>query len=126
MKKILKYSALGTVGGVLYNILEILWRGRTHISMTFAGGISLVMIYILNEKARRLSLFKKSIIGAVIITVVEFVSGLIVNVKMGLHVWNYSDRTFHFMGQVCLLYSFFWFLLCIPVNFVCKKLVSRS
>ena len=126
MKKILRYSAFGTVGGVLYNILEILWRGRTHISMTFAGGISLVMIYILNEKARRLSLFKKSVIGAVIITVVEFVSGLIVNVKMGLHVWNYSDRAFHFMGQVCLLYSFFWFLLCIPVNFVCKKLVSRS
>ena len=126
MKSLMKYLFLGTVGGVLYNILEILWRGRTHISMTFAGGVSLVLIFMLNEKARHLSLFKKSLIGAAIITVVEFISGYIVNLKMGLHVWNYSDRAFHFMGQVCLLYSFFWFLLCIPVNFVCKKLVSRS
>ena len=33
-----------------------------------------------------------------------------------MNVWDYSDRKFNLMGQICPLYSALWFLLCIPVN----------
>lgn len=125
MKKTLKYLSIAAVGGLAYNFLEIVWRGYTHISMTVAGGVCLVLIYIVNERFPSSPLIIKSLAGAVIITAVEFISGYIVNIKMGLAVWNYSDRQFHFMGQICLLYSVLWFLLCIPINLICKKLVTK-
>ena len=125
MKKTLKYLSIAAVGGISYNFLELVWRGVTHISMTVAGGICLVLIYIVNELFPRAPLMIRSLAGAVIITAVDFLSGYIVNIKMGLAVWNYSDRQFQFMGQICLLYSVLWFLLCIPLNLICKKLIAK-
>ena len=47
----------------------------------------------------------------VIITGVEFVTGLIVNVWLGLKVWDYSNLPYNVLGQICLLYVFIWFFL---------------
>lgn len=49
------------------------------------------------------------VISAGIITTVEFITGLIVNVWLKLNVWDYSDKPYNVMGQICLLYSNFWF-----------------
>ena len=81
MKKTLKYLSIAAVGGLAYNFLEIVWRGYTHISMTVAGGVCLVLIYIVNERFPSSPLIIKSLAGAVIITAVEFISGYIVNIK---------------------------------------------
>ena len=122
MKKLLKYPFLFSVGGVGYNVIELLWRGYSHISMTIADGISFLIIYIINKVGKKLPLIFKSILGGAAITVVEFISGVIVNMKMNLHVWNYSDQKFNFLGQICLLYSVLWVLLCIPINLILGKL----
>lgn len=121
MKKIIKYSSLAAFGGVGYNIIEVLWRGYSHISMTFAGGISFLILYIINNSYKKMPLLLKSLLGGAAITVVEFISGVIVNIKMNLAVWNYSDRKFNLLGQICLLYSVLWVLLCIPVNLLLDK-----
>ena len=121
MKKIIKYSSLAAFGGVGYNIIELLWRGYSHISMTFAGGISFLILYIINNSYKKMPLLLKSLLGGAAITVVEFISGVIVNMKMNLAVWNYSDRKFNLLGQICLLYSVLWVLLCIPVNLLLDK-----
>lgn len=121
MKKIIKYSSLAAFGGVGYNIIEVLWRGYSHISMTFAGGISFLILYIINNSYKKMPLLLKSLLGGAAITVVEFISGVIVNMKMNLAVWNYSDRKFNLLGQICLLYSVLWVLLCIPVNLLLDK-----
>lgn len=51
------------------------------------------------------------LIGAGIITILEFITGLIVNIGLGWNVWDYSDRPFNLMGQICLQNSIYWIFL---------------
>lgn len=50
------------------------------------------------------------VLSSVIITVLELITGLIVNVWLRMDIWDYSNLPYNFKGQICLLYSFFWFL----------------
>lgn len=56
-------------------------------------------------------LIRQMMIGACIITSVEFICGCIVNLLLGWNVWNYSDMPFNVLGQVCMPYMVLWFLL---------------
>ncbi len=49
----------------------------------------------------------------IIVTCVEFLSGYVLNIKMGLNIWDYSNLPLNVMGQVSLLFSVFWFFLSI-------------
>ena len=53
--------------------------------------------------------------SAVIITVLEFVTGCIVNLWLGWNVWDYSELPFNILGQVCLYFFFAWFFISFPV-----------
>ena len=78
-------------GGFIYGAVEILYRGHTHPSMFILGGLSLVWVGGLNcFFRRRLPIPVQMAIGSVIITLGEFVCGMIVNVGFGMHVWDYS------------------------------------
>lgn len=37
------------VGGLVYILIELIWRGHTHISMFILGGICFVAIGFINE-----------------------------------------------------------------------------
>ena len=50
-------------------------------------------------------------IGAVVVTVLEFITGLVVNVWLGLNVWDYSDMPLNILGQICLPFSIAWIAL---------------
>ncbi len=103
--------------GAIYVLLELLYRGRSHISMFFAGGLSAVGIWLCCNcrgiKQRRL--FFKCTIGSAVITAVEFVTGLIVNLWLKLQVWDYSTMPLNLLGQICLPFSLIWFLLTLPI-----------
>jgi len=80
--------------------------------MFVIGGICFVLIGLINEYLSfETPLWKQQLIAAVIVTSVELIAGLIVNVWLGLNVWNYNNLRFNFIGQICLEYSFLWFLL---------------
>lgn len=97
-------------GGFIYGAVEILYRGHTHPSMFILGGLSLVWVGGLNGFfKRRLPLPVQMLIGSVIITLGEFLCGLIVNVQLNLDVWDYSDMPFNIYGQICLLFTVIWF-----------------
>ena len=102
-------------GGVGYGLIELLWRGRTHWSMVLAGGASLVALCAINKAMRGKHILLRAAAGAAAITAIEFATGLIVNKALGLCVWSYGEMYGNIMGQICPLYSFLWFLLCIPV-----------
>ncbi len=112
-----KYATIYLIGAVFYPIIEILYSRSTHWTMSIAGGICFVFVYIINSH------FSNFIIccalSALVITLTEFDFGMIVNYYLNLNVWNYSLYHFNFMGQVCLLYSFFWLLLSVPMYFLC-------
>lgn len=115
----LAYGTAFALGGALYTLLEILWRGYTHPSMTLTGGVCLAMIYMLNSQLAGRPLILKCAIGAVGITLIELAVGLIVNVKLHLGVWDYSRVPFNFKGQICLPYSIMWLLLSAPAFALC-------
>ena len=104
------------IGGVLYYLIEVLWRGYSHWTMFILGGICFVIMGLLNEYKFNWndSLIKQSIISACIITVFEFITGCIVNLWLGWHVWDYSELPCNLLGQVCLYY----FLLWIPLSMI--------
>ena len=113
----LKHGILFGLGGIFYVIIELLWRGNSHWSMFVLGGICFLIIGLINEQSRgKIPLILQMSISAVIITVLEFFTGYIVNIRLDMNVWNYSDLPYNIMGQVSLLYTILWFflsLLCI-------------
>ncbi len=114
MYKKTEYLCTFLAGGVLYNLIELLWRGYTHWSMTIAGGLCVVLIHLVNQYARRQSLFIRCAIGALLITTVEFCAGVVFNLMLGMNVWDYSHQPGNLLGQICPLFTFLWFLLSFP------------
>lgn len=109
MRRLLRLCYLFAIGGLLYNITEMAWRGRTHWTMFIAGGICFVLIGGINEFFTwEMSFIKQCLIGSAVITVIEFVAGLIVNAWLGWNVWDYSNAPLNIMGQICLPYSLLW------------------
>ena len=102
--------AMFLFGGTGYVGLELLWRGRSHISMFLAGGICFLLLGKLNEAKPRLPLAFRCLVGAGIITTVELAAGLLANRDYG--VWDYRRLPFNYHGQICLVYSLLW----IPVS----------
>ena len=102
------------MGGFLYGLIELIWRGYTHWSMVLTGGLVCLLLCLIRRRMRAKSLPIRCLLGSLSITTLEFIVGCGVNLGLGMQVWDYSDRPFHLLGQICPLYSFYWFLLCIP------------
>ena len=108
--KIWKNSLLFGLGGCGYVGLEYLWRGWSHGSMFLAGGTCFLLLGKLNKTQPRLTLPLRALAGAMIITSVELLAGLLAN--RNYQVWDYRRMPMNFYGQVCLPYSLLW----IPVS----------
>ena len=109
--KFLKNLLIFSIFGLTYGLIEILWRGYTHPSMVIVGGICGLLIGLLNEKNKKMNLLLQMVEGMVIVTVLEFVSGIILNLCLGLNVWDYSNMRFNLLGQVCPQFCIAWFFL---------------
>lgn len=109
LKNIFKYLVLGIIGGVTYIMIELLYRGYTHWSMFIVSSIAFILIGLINEYISwNMKLWKQMLIGSGIVTVMEFISGCILNIKLGWHIWDYSNVPFNVMGQICLPFSIAW------------------
>jgi len=121
-RRIWELPLLLLTGGVLYAAIEILFRGYTHISMALCGAICFLLIYRLNERQTRLLLPIRALLAAAIITGVELIAGCILNLWLGLGVWDYSSLPYQLWGQICLPFSVLWFLLAIPTCLLCSAI----
>ena len=84
------------LGGSIYYMLETVVRGYSHWSMFILGGVCFLGCGIVNEMAgNSISIWKKMVWCMIIITVFEFLTGIIVNVKLGWHIWDYSGMPLH-------------------------------
>jgi len=104
--KIWKNAVLFYAGGAAYLTIELLYRGRSHGSMFLAGGTCFLLIGHLNHVHPKLPLPARAAVGALIVHMVEFAAGLLVNREYG--VWDYRDQPGNLMGQICPLFSAFW------------------
>lgn len=108
-------SAAFAVGAVGYPCIELAARGRTHWSMALLGGICVLALVWIARRFPTMPLVGQAALGAGFITAAEFAVGVLVNLWLGWRVWDYSREFANVLGQVCPLFSFFWFLLCLPV-----------
>ena len=112
MRYVIKYFILFSIGGIAYFLGEILWRGWSHWTMFVLGGTCFVLIGVINEFfSFETPFIIQMIIGAFIITALEFAAGCILNLRLNMNIWDYSDMPMNILGQICLPYVFGWFLL---------------
>ena len=115
------YVLIFVIGGLSYCFLELLFRGRTHLSMFFAGGASAVMLHIIATKSSAPA-WKKWIVAGAAITTMEFIVGAVVNLRMRLAVWDYSHMPMNLLGQISLQFSVLWVVLAIPVIWLFERI----
>ena len=127
---VLKEFIIFLIFGLIYIIIELLYRGHTHYSMFIVGGICGVLIGLINDNTPDMPLLPQCVLGAVIITVIELLTGLFLNVYLGLNVWDYSNQPFNFMGQICPQFCIIWCILSILViridDWLKEKVLQRA
>lgn len=114
LKLINKYLFLFLIGGLIYVSIELIYRGYSHWTMGVLGGISFVSIGLINEVLSwNTPLTLQALIGSVTITLYEFIFGVILNIWLGLNIWDYSNLPFNILGQICIPFSVIWYFLSI-------------
>ncbi|MBQ2892777.1 MAG: hypothetical protein IJE24_01445 [Oscillospiraceae bacterium] len=103
-----------------YMTLEFLWRKRSHGSMFLLGGTCFLLLGQLYKRCRRICLSFKMLIGAIIITALEFFTGLLVN--RSHTVWDYRKLPCQLLGQICLVFSLLW----VPVSLGAMLLYEKA
>lgn len=110
--RVVRPLVLWGIGGLLYVLCELVFRGRSHWTMFLVGGLCFWLIGLINEVIPwDMPIWQQCIIGALIITAVEFVAGCIINIGLGWQVWDYSGLPFNIQGQVCLPFTMLWAVL---------------
>lgn len=91
--------------------MELGFRGWTHWTMFFLGGLCFVALGLINEIISwEMLMWQQMVIGACIITGLEFITGCIVNLWLGWNVWDYSSIPGNFLGQICPQFLALWLL----------------
>ena len=107
--KIKKYEFLFFVGATIYVVIEKLYRGYSHWTMFLLGGICFIALGLINEVIPwDMPLLLQMFIGGMIITVLELITGCVVNIWLGWNVWDYSELPFNLWGQISLFSSIVW------------------
>jgi uncharacterized membrane protein len=75
-------------------------------------GMILGSLNTVNWINHHINIFWQSICGTVIILIVEFITGLILNCFFKLNLWDYSQKSFNMYGQICLWFGLIWLVFC--------------
>lgn len=111
---------LCTWGATVYFFLEVGYKTLTshseRISWTMLALAILLCIPVERcgaELPWGVPLWLQALACAGLVTAVEFVAGLVLNVWLGLGVWDYSHLPLHLMGQICPQFTALWWGLCL-------------
>lgn len=122
MTKREKDFILFNFSGICYFFIEMMWRGYSHVTMFFVGGTCFLILSKIFKRMQDYHIVERCIIGALVITIIEFISGCIFNLWLKMKVWDYSNMPFNILGQVCLLYSILW----VGISFIIDKILFQN
>lgn len=117
MKKLLKPIILFLIGGSIYISIEVIYRyimnrPDTHWSMFVLGGLAFILIGAINEYiVWEIPFWIQDFIGAAIVLLLEFIFGCVLNLWLGIGVWDYSNMPLNIFGQICLPFALVWCVL---------------
>lgn len=104
--------------GTLYFFMEVVWKTANGRPESISWTMLLLAIILAIPLERfgaelpwDMPLMAQSAVCGIAITSVEFIAGLIVNVWLGMGVWDYSNMAGNIMGQVCPQFLFMWIAL---------------
>lgn len=118
----LTYLLTFIVSGGAYCSIELMYRARTHYSMFFCSGMSVIILLFIYRQNPSVSPLLFGLYSTAVITAFEFIFGLIFNLWLDEKVWDYSNMPLNILGQVCLPFSVIWFIFGIIIYFVFKIL----
>ena len=118
----MEFLLVFTAGGLVYGLMELVWRGWTHWSMLLCGGLCLSIMYTLSSFD--IAWWLKLLLSAAAITWVEFSAGCIVNLCLGWQVWDYSAMPGNILGQICPQFCLLWLIVSAPGLCLCSLLRS--
>lgn len=103
MRRISEVIFLWALGGSIYYLLEIGFRGFSHWSMFVLGGAALCFCTFQGVMMGWTEPLWIQVVRSVIfVTALEFITGIIVNKYLKLAVWDYSDQPLQLWGQICV------------------------
>ena len=115
LKNIIRYVLLFILTGGIYYTIEMCYRGYSHWSMFILAGICGVCFIDTpnNIYSFEMDYIKQILMSTTLCTCAEGLTGYIVNIWLGLNVWDYSNLPLSFFyGQCNLLFVGAWFILC--------------
>lgn len=122
MNAYLMYSIVFLLGGNAYCLIELIYRSRTHYSMFFCAGFALLILFAIYKENKNVSPLLFALAAAVVITLLEFIFGIVFNLMLDMKVWDYSNVPMNFMGQICLPFSLIWFAFGLVIYFIFRVL----
>ena len=119
IKNALKMIVLLMIGGTIYFCIEMLWRGHSHWTMALVGGICFIAIGAINEYIPwEMGMVQQSLIGACLVTGIEFIAGIILICHLIL--WDKFAYLFSLLGLLCLLLRL-WLMIIYDIGFLKRK-----
>ena len=112
-----------TLMGICYVFIEVAFSslvslkpaliGQSSLWMFLVGGLLGFTLGKMNEiKTTRNLIYPLNIFaGAAMITIIELISGIILNKLLGFDIWDYSSAKYNFLGQIDLIHSTCWVIL---------------
>jgi uncharacterized membrane protein len=113
LKHLWRLLVLWFVLGMCYTTIELLFRGVTYVQMLWVGGLVGLLVGLLDKHPAYYNrrMWQQCFLGTLITLVIEFCSGVILNIKFHLGIWDYSGVPFNFCGQICFRAAVAWFFL---------------
>lgn len=117
LKEIAEHVLLFFIMGMVYFTIEGLWRipqgGYANIAMLPVGGTTAVLIGRINQRKRFFSqkIWVQGVIGTIITLLVELAAGCLLNLHMGLGLWDYSHMWGNLWGQICIQFAIAWYII---------------
>lgn len=111
IKKIWEYILLLCFAGYLYVCLELLFRGRSDVSMLFvATACSIPVIFLNNIFNYEMDFLLQIIVCTLTTTTIEYIAGQFF-INKDHQIWDYSNMPFNLNGQICLRFMLVWMIL---------------
>ena len=82
----------------------------------------MLILFAIYKENKNVSPLLFAFAAAVIITLLEFIFGIVFNLMLDMNVWDYSNVPMNLMGQICLPFSLIWFAFGLVIYFIFRVL----
>jgi len=126
MNILLMFPILFVLGSLFGFFVELFYKYAIDKKISNSGfligpyipiyGVGLIMLYLIsyidfNNYNFFLRVLLLSIISTFIVTILEYLTGLMFYKTLKIRLWDYSNKRGNIQGFICPLYSFYWFII---------------